>query len=532
MSDAENLTHEGGREKTRDLPESKLDEAARTDVTYNGPAQKIPEPVQPRLKGPEIPNAKVSESGVFTVRVADTEVYETAEVVFGLGLGLDEARPIEWLWPERIPLGTVTVLEGPSEFGKSLIAADLAARVSRGDPWPGRAPGPNLPGKVLYVRGDLEDWDQMILPRLLQAGAEMRRVGDFSHINTRQPCVESRDQACTERRLHFPEDLGHLEFQIRAYPDMRLVIVDSLAVLCPNAKTRQETLRQLNEIAARRNVAIVISSRPARQPSRNKLVPTVDRRWEAVRCAFNTLRDLDDDRLFYLAPARMTFAEKPQWLPYRIGPTGVVWEAARDAPPEASGISEAMREKRALRDDAIVWLRGELQDGPLAQQRIVREAKQHGFSYGTLRRAKEELKLRSKRIEFGAGISYWAWVLEPEGGEKVEGAEEVPAPVSDVRTYAKTAEKSGARPTAGESNGKDEPTAFQLQEYLAGRGPDLDEAALIRMMTPAMITKLIKERRGLGGDQPARRSRKRRRKRKNGRPTANGHHGSNAKGKG
>ena len=193
MSDAENLTHEGGREKTRDLPESKLDEAARTDVTYNGPAQKIPEPVQPRLKGPEIPNAKVSESGVFTVRVADTEVYETAEVVFGLGLGLDEARPIEWLWPERIPLGTVTVLEGVSEFGKSLIAADMAARVSRGDPWPGRVAGPNVPGKVLYVCGDLDDWDKMILPRLLQAGAEMRQVGHFSHINTRHPCVESRE---------------------------------------------------------------------------------------------------------------------------------------------------------------------------------------------------------------------------------------------------------------------------------------------------------------------------------------------------
>ncbi len=483
---------------------------------------------EPKLPGPEIPNAVVSESGVFTVRIGDTEVYETAEVVFGLGLGLDEARPIEWLWPERIPMGTVTVLEGPSEFGKSLIAADMAVRISRGDPWPGRAPGPSLPGKVLYVCGDLEDWDQMILPRLLQAGAEMRRVGHFSHINTRHPCVESRDQACTPRRLHFPEDLGHLEFRIRVHADMRLVIVDSLAVLCPNAGARQETLRQLNEIAARRNVAIVISSRPARQPARNKLVTTVDRRWEAVRCVFNTLRDLEDERLYYLAPARMTFAEKPQWLPYRIGPTGVVWEAACDAPPEARGISEAIREKRALRDDAIEWLREELKEGPLSQKRIVREAKEYGFSYGTLRRAKGELKLRSKRIEFGAGISYWAWVL-PEDVQETAGT---PAPVSDVRTYAKTAEKSTALPMAGESNGKDEPSAFQLQEYLAGRGPDLDEAALVRMMTPALITKLIKERRGLGSDQSERRPRRGRRKGKNGRQTANGHHESNGKRKG
>src|SRR5262249_5977762 len=51
--------------------------------------------------------------------------------------------------------------------------------------------GPNLPGKVLYVCGNMDDWDQMVLPRLLQAGAEMRRVGHLDHINTRHPCVES-----------------------------------------------------------------------------------------------------------------------------------------------------------------------------------------------------------------------------------------------------------------------------------------------------------------------------------------------------
>ncbi len=224
----------------------------------------------------------------------------------------------------------------------------------------------------------------------------------------------------------------------------------------------------------------------------------------------------------------MTFAEKPQWLPYRIGPTGVVWEAPCDAPPEASGISEAVREKRALRDDAIVWLREELKDGPLSQKRIVREAREYGFSYGTLRRAKEELKLRSKRIEFGAGISYWAWVLPEEAPE----AAGTPVPVSDVRTYAKTAEKSTVPATAGESNGKDEPSSIDLQEYFAGRGPDLDEATLKRMMTPAMVTKLIKERRGLGSGQSARRSRKRRRNRKNGKHTSNGHHKSNGKGNG
>jgi hypothetical protein len=396
-------------------------------------------------------------------------------------------------------------------------------------------PLPNLRGKVLYVCGDLEDWDRTVLPRLLHAGAEMLRVAHLSHITTRHPCVESRAKARTERRLRFPEDLGHLEFQLRVHADMRLVIVDSLALLCLSARARQETLRQLNEIAARRNVAIVVATCPARQPARNKLMPTVDRRSEAVRCVFNTLRDLEDERLFYLAPARMTFAEKPQWLPYRIGPTGIVWEAPCDAPPEASGISEAMRERRALRDEAIEWLREELKEGPLAQKQIRREAREHGFSYPTLRRAKAELKLQSKRIGFGPLISYWAWAL-PEGGdgvenvEVVEAVEETPAPVADVSTNAKTAEKTAARPKRRKADDKEAPSSSALQDYLDGLGPDLDEATLARMMTPATVSRIIRGSRGSASAEPERRPRRRRRNGKKRKHAATGHHASNGKG--
>ena len=39
--------------------------------------------------------------------------------------------PIEWLWPNRIPLGKVTLLVGDPGLGKSLLALDLAAIVSK-----------------------------------------------------------------------------------------------------------------------------------------------------------------------------------------------------------------------------------------------------------------------------------------------------------------------------------------------------------------------------------------------------------------
>ncbi len=50
------------------------------------------------------------------------------------------AEPIQWLWPGKIPLGRVTLIEGPAGAGKSTLALDLAARVSSGKAWPDGSP--------------------------------------------------------------------------------------------------------------------------------------------------------------------------------------------------------------------------------------------------------------------------------------------------------------------------------------------------------------------------------------------------------
>ncbi len=49
-------------------------------------------------------------------------------------------EPRHWLWPARIPLGKLTLLIGDPGVGKSLLLADLAARVSAPHPWPDSPP--------------------------------------------------------------------------------------------------------------------------------------------------------------------------------------------------------------------------------------------------------------------------------------------------------------------------------------------------------------------------------------------------------
>lgn len=41
-------------------------------------------------------------------------------------------RPVRWLWPDRIPLGALTLLAGREGIGKSLVGIRLAAELTRG----------------------------------------------------------------------------------------------------------------------------------------------------------------------------------------------------------------------------------------------------------------------------------------------------------------------------------------------------------------------------------------------------------------
>jgi len=57
---------------------------------------------------------------------------------------LDSFKPsdIPWLWPNRIPLAKISLLVSRPGVGKSLLAADLASRISTGSPFPDGVPAP------------------------------------------------------------------------------------------------------------------------------------------------------------------------------------------------------------------------------------------------------------------------------------------------------------------------------------------------------------------------------------------------------
>ena len=83
-----------------------------------------------------------------------------------------KVRRVNWLWEQRIALGTLALLAGPEGLGKSTVAYWLAARITRGE-LPGEYDGQPL---AVLVCATEDSWEHTIVPRLMAHGADLDRV--------------------------------------------------------------------------------------------------------------------------------------------------------------------------------------------------------------------------------------------------------------------------------------------------------------------------------------------------------------------
>jgi putative DNA primase/helicase len=151
-------------------------------------------------------------------------------------------EPLQWLWPDFIPMTYLTIVDGRPGDGKTTMLLDLAAKVSSG----AQMPDGTLPkrGKVLLLGTENND-GSFILPRLITAGADLENVypfdGDFS----------------------FPGNMARLEWDIAQKKDVRLVVIDPLLAFLESgidandAHQVQTSLRSLTELARRTGAALV-----------------------------------------------------------------------------------------------------------------------------------------------------------------------------------------------------------------------------------------------------------------------------------
>ncbi|MDE6728129.1 MAG: AAA family ATPase [Oscillospiraceae bacterium] len=87
-------------------------------------------------------------------------------------------KSVKWLWYPYIPLGKITIMQGNSGIGKTMLALNIAAALSKGEPLPGDTQ-PREPINIIYNTAE-DGLGDTIKPRLRAAGAELTRINNIN----------------------------------------------------------------------------------------------------------------------------------------------------------------------------------------------------------------------------------------------------------------------------------------------------------------------------------------------------------------
>jgi hypothetical protein len=312
----------------------------------------------------------------------------------------------EWLWPGRIPVGSISALLAPRGAAKSYLVAEIAARLSNGAAWPDQAAATRQePAEALIMSAE-DDLDDMITPRLRACGANLERI----HL------VDCRNDDGTPADLSFE----CIETVANALPELKLIVIDPFAeVLGARNDRRVEALKtlinQLARFARRRRIAIVLVNATDRVSTGRTwqygvdVVPYLD---AGARAVWTIEPDRSDASRFVWLNARANLAGAGgrSGLTFSIDAESgkVAWD-----PEPVEMLADDLRPGTSVRANkvtvAATWLIDLLAEGPRPAASVLGDAGVSGITRGALLEAKSRLGIVSlKTPSFNGG---WLWSL-------------------------------------------------------------------------------------------------------------------------
>jgi hypothetical protein len=323
-----------------------------------------------------------------------------------------QPQPIHWLWPGRIARGQLTLLAGDASSGKSLVALDLAARVSRGAAWPDNPDEPQLPGNVLVLTAH-DDPSAIGRPRLERAGADLSRVFFATGVHRRE-----NDGHDFKRQVSLPDDLMPLTKAIFARRPMPLVVLDPAWVFCSRGTGRSRLagpaqLAELAELASMLQVAIVCVTDLRRDGHSGPGFRAAGDRalLAAAPTAWGLVRDPQQPHRRLMLPLKTNTGPEQKGLSFQIDDGRIEWNAE---PATISGAAVLAAESATGETaGAAEWLQAFLANGAQPAMEVIEQGQECGYPEVTLRRAKSALKIGSRKLRFGSGSS-WFWGFEQD----------------------------------------------------------------------------------------------------------------------
>jgi hypothetical protein len=328
-----------------------------------------------------------------------------------------EVEKTQWLWPGYIPSGKITVLAGDPGMGKSTIALDLVARISRGTLLP--SGGRTICGTCIVASAE-DAPEDTITPRLIVAEADLSRVGLVREVRLMEDEI---------RPLSLPRDLQMLKKAL-INRGARVMIIDPFnAFMEKGTDTYKDqdvrmVLAPLESMAEETGAAIVIIAHLNKKEDASTLY-RVGGSIGFIGAARSVLAVTNTPKtgVKVLYSLKSNLAKTPPALAYEtrqlsklrkttkqwlgeetVSSSGIRWKGEVDFDPaKGTGFSDEAKAET----EAESFLHQALVDSEVAVNDIYSEARSAGISRTQLNRVKTTMGIKSSKKRDGA----WYWRL-------------------------------------------------------------------------------------------------------------------------
>ena len=389
---------------------------------------------------------------------------------------------VSWLWPWRIPLGKVSLLEGDPGHGKSTLSLALASIITRGL-WFPDGHGTGHASNVVLLTGE-DGLADTVRPRLEACGGDASRV-----FAIRGHYTETESERYLDL-VALPRDLQEVEAEVRRV-DARLVIVDPLSMFTRirgnmdrDSDMRAEVLGPLASLAERTGCAVLCVRHLTKSHGSNPLYAGGGS--IAITAAARLVMLLGphptDPQLRVLAVAKCNLAPIAPSLAFALVPVEgsesarvdwrgeVPYGAAEILHAHGGGASGTDTDAREV-DRVAEWVRETLTEaGEMPSRWLEQGAKVMGFAPRTLRRARALLRVKAEQRHEKDGRSAWWVSLPPEG----DGEPEARGPSMELGPLGLVGSDQGRGPGGQEGH---------LDPWLRGKWPISDPANAFRTRT-------------------------------------------------
>ncbi len=315
-----------------------------------------------------------------------------------------DPEDVDWLWKPYIPKGKLTLLEGDPAVGKTFLALQLAASISTGAPLPGPDGKPGERRKqatVLYMSAE-DGLADTIRPRLDKAGADLNYIFVLTGWKSKNSWgqITLSDVEIIEKALQQVKPalvvVDPLQGYLGAKTDMHRAnevrpILANLAALAEQHRTALLCIRHFNK---------------GQGKSLYRGMGTIDFT-AAARSVLVAGQDPDDQDKRAIIQIKNSLAQIGSAIGYKIDTSGnFYWTGLSDLTDQVILQQHPDSEDKSAVKESEEFLLEVLKNGPVEVKEIENERKSAGIAERTLKRAKANLNIKSKKES-----SSWYWSL-------------------------------------------------------------------------------------------------------------------------